>query len=550
MHALLPTSRDWPLHDAAASRAIEAAALARHPAHTLIERAGLSVARLSLAIAPHAAHIVVMAGPGNNGGDGLIAARHLADAGRRVTVVRIGPAPAADSDAAHALALSRETTAVALRFGTLEDVSNDRVDLVIDALLGLGASRPAQGDLAAAIRAVHALRRAGAPVLAVDLPSGLNADTGQPLGADTVTADHTLSLLTIKPGLLTGEGRDRCGRLWVDDLGVSPESPATAQLIGRSRIDDWQRRFARSAASHKGRHGDVVVLGGAPQMRGAAWLAATAAISAGAGRVYAALPDDDGQPWPARPELMHWDTARWQSPPQQWQDVIAVCGCGGGTAIADALRLVLAHAHRVVLDADALNLIAADVALQAAVTARRAHGLATIMTPHPLEAARLLGGSTAAEVQRDRIAAAQSLARRFDVAVVLKGSGSVIADAIGEERCDERSGASLPSHRGTDSESDEPSSKEVLALHPAEAQPGRISIAINSTGSSSLSTAGTGDVLAGWLGGLWAQSTDVTPFELACTAVSWHGAAAESHRGPMLAADLVSAMAALHDIAR
>ena len=500
MLPVLPTSHDWPLHDAPSSRRAEAAALSMHPPHTLIERAGLAVARLALAIQPLGRHAVVFAGPGNNGGDGLVAARHLAALGWTVEVLLAGPEPRTGSDAAHALAAARQAGLVPHRE---IDRAPRRADLVIDALLGLGASRAPEGEIASAIQAIDRLRQAAATILSIDIPSGLDVRTGQPLGADAVRADHTLTFLTLKSGLFTGEGRALAGRLWFDDLGVPAGKDGVGPLFGASRIAEWQRTHARAATSHKGRNGDVVVLGGAPSMRGAAWLAAGAALAAGAGRVYAALPDDDGLPWPARPELMHWDFARWQAPAAHWRDVVAVCGCGGGTAISAALSTVLHGATRVVLDADALNLIASDESLQAVVKQRAAHGWDTVLTPHPLEAARLLGLGSAADVQADRLNAATQLALRFEATVVLKGSGSVVMT------------------RGRP-------------------------LSINSTGSSALATAGSGDVLAGWIGGLWAQSPGIAPHDLACAAVAWHGAAAENHRGPLLAADLIEAMASRH----
>ena len=500
MLPVLPTSHDQSLHDAPSSRHIESAALSLHPPHTLIERAGLAVARLAVALKPFGQNAVVVAGPGNNGGDGLIAARHLAARGWTIHVLLVGPEPKAGSDAAHALGAARQA---GLHLHADAQQLPRRTDLVIDALLGLGASRAPEGVFASAIQTVDLLRGAGATVLAVDIPSGLDVRTGRALGADVVRAHHTLTFLTLKTGLFTGEGRALAGRLWFDDLGVPVDDEGVGLLFGASRIAHWQDIFARSASSHKGRNGDVVVLGGAPTMRGAAWLAATSALAAGAGRVYAALPEDDGQPWPARPELMHWDAARWSASPNTWRDIVAVCGCGGGTAIASALSTVLHGATRVVLDADALNLVAADESLQQALRRRAAHGWPTLLTPHPLEAARLLGLPSAADVQADRLDAASQLATRFSATVVLKGSGSVVA---------------TPKRR----------------------------LSINSTGSSALATAGTGDVLAGWIGGLWAQSPGIAPHDLACTAVAWHGIAAEGHAGPLLAADLIDAMAARH----
>jgi hydroxyethylthiazole kinase-like uncharacterized protein yjeF len=500
MLPVLPLTHDWSLHDAPSSRRIEAAALTRHPPHTLIERAGLAVARLALALKPSGKAALVVAGPGNNGGDGLIAARQLAARGWSVEILLIGTEPATGTDAAHALATARQA-GLPIHRGL--PTRTRPADLVIDALLGLGASRAPEGEFADAIRAINEGRGAGATVLAVDVPSGLDVRTGQPLGTDVVRADHTITFLSLKTGLFTGEGRALAGRIWFDELGAPVGENGIAKLVGASHVGLWQRAHERSATSHKGRHGDVVVLGGAPTMRGAAWLAASAALSAGAGRVYAALPDDDGQPWPARPELMHWDFARWHAPSAEWREAVAVCGCGGGAAIAAALSTVLHAATRVVLDADALNLIAGDESLQEATRKRAAHGWETILTPHPLEAARLLGEASATSVQADRLEAARQLAAHFQATVVLKGSGSVVATS---------------GHRP----------------------------AINSTGSSALATAGSGDVLAGWIGGLWAQSPGISPHQLAMTAVAWHGAAAEGHAGPLLAADLIEAMKALH----
>lgn len=516
MRALLPhTQATWPLHDIAASRELEKAALQQRPAHQLIEQAGAAVARLAMALVPHGRSAVVLAGPGNNGGDALIAARWLAARGWQLQVYRFGPEPAAGSDAAHALRAAVDAgleirrglptldghpspgSSAASGSGLIAGAPPAPIDLWIDGLLGLGAHRAPEGDIAAAIRLAN---RHPAPTLAIDLPSGLHADTGQTCGADTIRADHTLSLLTLKPGLVTGEGRAYAGRLWFDDLGVTP-SPATAHWVGLDALTEWHQQHPRGATSHKGRQGDVVVLGGAPGMRGAAWLAATAALTAGAGRVYAALPDDDGQPWPARPELMHWPAQRWRQP-QAWRDAVVVCGCGGDTGILPWLDAVLHEARHLVVDADGLNLVADDEALRKRLAARRSHGLQTMLTPHPLEAARLLGLAGAAAIQSDRLAAAKALAERFDCTVVLKGSGTVIAS---------------PGHLPD----------------------------INSSGSPALATAGTGDVLAGWAGGLWAQAPDAEAHTVARTAVLWHGAAAQDHAAPLRAADLIEAMGAL-----
>ncbi len=493
--AVDPRRGPWPLHDTAAARASEAAALAANAPHALMEAAGLAVARLALARFAPLRRVEILAGPGNNGGDGFVAARHLHARGVALRVRWIGDADRAPDDARHAIAQAR-AAGVAIEPWQAEPIAAD-ADLVVDALLGLGSRRAPRGAPAEAIDAIAA---AGRPVLAVDLPSGLHADSGQLLGPRGVRADATLALLTLEPGLFTALGRDHAGEVWFDDLGAAA-TPPTAWLAGAPDLS-WQR--GADHAAHKGAHGDLVVVGGAPGMVGAAWLAARAALAAGAGRVYASLLDAQAASFDAtRPELMA-RSAWWHEPAATIAAATVVCGCGGGARIAQALPPLLAHAPRLVLDADGLNALACDTALQRLLRTRAAHGLATLLTPHPLEAARLLGTSSAA-VQSDRLAAAAELARRCAATVVLKGSGSIVAapDA-------------LPS--------------------------------INPTGNAALATAGTGDVLAGWAGGLWARRPAASAFEVASVAAWQHGHAADRHRaagiiGPLRAADLIESLA-------
>jgi hydroxyethylthiazole kinase-like uncharacterized protein yjeF len=484
----------WPLHDAQASRLAEQAAQAQHAPHALMRRAGWAVARLALALAPHAARFQVWAGPGNNGGDGLVAARLLHQAGRPVHVSWLGDAAHLPADAAHALATAQQAGV------PLQAWSGGQVpahDLAIDALLGLGAARPPAGALAAAIEAINA---GAAPVLAVDIPSGLHPDSGSVLGSAAVRAQHTLGLLSLKPGCHTGQGRDHAGDVWWDALGVDAGMP-TAWLSGAPA------RASRQHAAHKGSFGDVAVVGGAPGMAGAAWLAARAALAAGAGRVYCSLLDDKNPSIDtSRPELMT-RAAWWRSAPALMHTHTVVCGCGGGSAVAAVLPPLLAHAARLVLDADALNAVAADATLAALLQARRARGLPTLLTPHPLEAARLLATSTT-QVQADRMASSQALAELFGATVLLKGSGSVIASAAGTP-------------------------------------------CVNPTGNAALATAGTGDVLAGWAAGLWAQTPEATPSQVAVAAAWWHGRAADMHANacpgtPLRASDLIDAMVMAH----
>ena len=457
-----------------------------------MERAGLAVAKLALAVAGEGT-IWVVCGPGNNGGDGLVAARRLHLNGRRVRVsLMTGPQPV---DAQAALRAAQQA-GVAIS----DDMSSVPPDtsLTIDGLLGLGLNRALNPAMAATIERLNALP---VPILAIDLPSGLLADTGALAGDAAVRASHTLALLTLKPGLFTAQGRAQCGTLWFDDLGVTTQQPADVLLLG---ADCLAALAPRSAANHKGSFGDVLVLGGAPGLRGAALLAARAALAAGAGRVYACLLDlaQATEVDAMRPELMLWPEARFADT-SAWRDKTLVVGCGGGDPVAALLPAVLTEARRLVLDADGLNAVAAEATLRTLLSRRAARGLSTVITPHPLEAGRLLQCSSA-EIQGDRLKAAQALADQFGSTVILKGSGSVIAS------------------------------------------PG-FTAAINSSGSAALATAGTGDVLAGWIGGLWAQQPLTTAHALACAATFWHGLAGETQTaGPLRAADLVERMHALH----
>jgi len=486
-----PCRGPWPLHDAAASRAAEQAALAVHPAHSLMAAAGLAVARLAVALAPHAQRVQVWAGPGNNGGDGLVAARHLHLSGRSVCVNLLADAARLPADAAVALA-----QALAVGVAIVAGTTCEPPDLAIDALLGLGASRPPSGAIA---EATARMNTGPAPVLAVDLPSGLHADTGMLLGEAAVRATATLALLTIKPGCFTGLGRDHAGSVWLDTLGVDAGPPG-AWLSGAPP------RAARAQASHKGSHGDVVVVGGANGMVGAAWLAARAALAAGAGRVYCSPLDDSASLFDSTQPALMGRRDWWTSLPAVLAGATVACGCGGGQAVRAALPPLLSNVKRLVLDADALNAIAAEASLQRLLQLRAARGLHTLLTPHPLEAARLLHLS-AAQVQADRTAAAQALAVQTGCTVLLKGSGTVLAAVD-----------SVP--------------------------------LINPTGNAALASAGTGDVLSGWIAGLWAQAPQAAARDVAAAAAWQHGRAADlwpgaAHGAPLRAADLVEALAHL-----
>jgi ADP-dependent NAD(P)H-hydrate dehydratase / NAD(P)H-hydrate epimerase len=470
--------RAWPLSTIATTRALEQRLAATLPPHTLMQRAGLATARLALALEPHAQQFWIACGPGNNGGDGLEAAMHLHRWGKVVVVTWLGNAASAPADARASHARAREA---GVTFVDIPPTLTPR-DCAIDALLGIGGQRTPEGALADCIAQLNAHT---GTVLAVDLPSGLHADTGNTAGP-CVRATHTLSLLTLKPGLYTALGRDHAGHIWLDTLSDpedherSATSRSTEPTASTSPL--WllgaPSPYERLHASHKGSYGDIAIVGGAPGMSGAAVLAASAALHHGAGRVYTALLDAAAPSWVAsHPELM---VRAVNSLPLAQLTVVA--GCGGGDAIARELPKILSTVPRLVLDADGLNAVAQDPMLRTQLKQRAARGYATVLTPHPLEAARLLGCDTT-EVQHDRIQAAQTLAQQLQACVVLKGSGTVVTS-------------------------------------PDQAT------AINPTGNGRLATGGTGDVLAGVIGARMAAGESA--YTAACAGVWLHGHCADT----------------------
>ena len=462
-------SGEW-LHGVQATRDIETLAMQTLPPQELMQRAGLAVARLALAVAPHARTIWIACGPGNNAGDGLEAAIHLRRWGKSPVLTWLGAPDHAPPDtcAAYARVLTEGLS--------ISESVPKAFDVCIDALLGIGTTTREPVDRMA--HWIECMNGSGALILSVDTPSGLDADTGCATRLH-VRASHTLSLLTLKPGLFTAQGRDASGCVWLDNLGLA--ASLAASHAPTAQLNAPVPSAHRPHASHKGSFGDVVVVGGALGMTGAALLAARAALHAGAGRVFVSLLDQQGFALDVvQPELMFRDIDHLAL-----DGATLVCGCGGGEAIRPHLPGILSSPAQLVLDADALNAIANDLSLQAALQQRAIRSLATVLTPHPLEAARLLG-VTAAAVQANRLAASTHLRDMFGCVVVLKGSGTVIA------------------------------------------APGETSV-INATGNGQLATAGTGDVLAGMIGARWANG--LSAFRSACAAVYAHGELADSWRG-------------------
>ena len=293
MEKLSPTSA-WPVHGRDSIRTLESQRQALSPT-PLMQMAGLASARLALAMAPHSQRIWVAAGPGNNGGDGLEAALHLHHWGKSVRVSLMGQVSQLPADALAAWQRAHEA-GVQITSEPPEAWLQEMGpwDLCIDALLGIGATRPLSTNMQ---HWVQIINRSRAQVLAIDVPTGLDPESGQLLGgeADTswlVQANQTLTFIAAKPGLFMGHGRDACGQIWLETLGHTSDA---SSLPPQARLNMVWLQTPKTHASHKGSHGDVAVIGGEAMasrgmgMTGAAVLAATAALHAGAGRIMLSL---------------------------------------------------------------------------------------------------------------------------------------------------------------------------------------------------------------------------------------------------------------------
>lgn len=459
----------------------------------LMHRAGRAAYRDLRREWPAVRRLVIFCGAGNNGGDGYVIGRAALADGLSVQLFQLGDRNCLRGDAA---TVAAEFEAAGGRHEVFEHLDGGADTVVVDAMFGTGLDRPLEGIWE---QAVHAINAAGMPVLAVDIPSGLHGGRGEVMG-EAVRADVTVTFIGLKLGLFTGQGPARRGRLCFHDLAV-PDAvwQAHEPAARRYRHGDGSPPVpGRQALAHKGDSGHLLIIGGNRGMGGAALLAGRGALRAGAGLVSVATrPEHVPSLLAAQPELMSHGLDRVQD-----LDVLSeradVLLLGPGLGQDDWARGLLERAGAsgkpLVLDADALNLVAAGGGVPGMV----------LLTPHPGEAARLLGSSTQ-EVQADRLAAAQQLSEQTQAVVVLKGAGSVIT-APGETPwiCD--------------------------------------------GGSPALATGGTGDVLAGVAAALLAAG--MVPHSAMLTAVAAHAeagerlAAAEGVRG-LLASDLPDAIRAL-----
>ena len=481
---------------------------ARIPSILLMERAAEGVAELVAEKFPRARKVAVFCGPGNNGGDGFAAARLLSGTGRRVRIVTLASPARSRGDAKLNLESAR-----ALRLPILDGSGRgarreiletlEWADLVVDALFGTGLSRPLSGP---ARRIVDQINSSGRPVISVDLPSGAGGDSGAVLGA-TVRADWTAAIAALKWPHVFEPARRYCGEIAVIDIGIPDdilESPR--HRLNFMTRDPIARLFpARPEASHKGSFGHVAVVAGSRGKAGAALLAAEGALRAGAGLVTIACPESLEPRFASRlPEAMTLPLPEKEgrvsaSAADPALELFARCdaavvgpGIGTGEAVRKfLLRIIGASPLPILFDADALNAFPGEPE-----RFRRKRG-AALLTPHPGEAARLLGESTAG-IQASRVDSVRAIARRSGAVVLLKGSGSLTADPPGN-------------------------------------------VWFNPTGCPAMATGGSGDLLSG-IGAAFLAS-GLEPVDAAVAAAYIHGLAGEMAASGTDRAILVSEMA-------
>jgi len=460
----------------------------------LMERAGRAVAEVVGQMVSAGGSVIVLCGPGNNGGDGFVAARVLAGRGYSVSVVFLGELKALKGDARLAADMWQGDIA------SPEDFDPASADCLIDALFGAGLARPLEGKAAGLVEAIN---RSGKPVIAVDVPSGLDGNTGQIRGS-AVQAHQTVTFFRLKPGHLLYPGRRRCGALHVADIGIPASVLGKIKpRLAQNTPELWRDVLrAPDEEGHKFNRGHLVVLSGGLESTGAARLAAHAAARAGAGLVTVASPSDAlVVNAAALTDIMVRGSDGASGLRRLLEDkrrnaIVLGPGNGVGEALKECVTLALASERSLVLDADALTSFASESAgLKAYVT--REHASKLVITPHDGEFSRLFADQPEIVNHPDRLSRALAAARFFGGVVVLKGPDCVIASPDGRA-------------------------------------------AINQNGTPWLATAGSGDVLAGTIGGLLAQG--VRAFDAACAGVWLHAEAGKAVGPGLLAHDLPQAL--------
>jgi ADP-dependent NAD(P)H-hydrate dehydratase / NAD(P)H-hydrate epimerase len=475
------------LYSSAQVRELDAHAIneLRIPGYTLMKRAGEAALRYLRTRWPMAHRIVIVCGGGNNGGDGYVLARFAQAAGLTVSVLSAAEPQGLRGDARQAYGDLRASGGRVHAFAAEQLAAGE---VVVDALLGTGLSGGVRAELVPVIRAINAC---GLPVFALDVPSGLDADSGTVAG-EAIRAEATVTFVGLKTGLFVGEGPEFAGTVFFDDLELAA-TPAQRPRLTRIVEGEIQAALPRRPrAANKGDFGRVLIVGSGSGMPGATRLAGEACLRVGAGLVTVAVAAENVAAIAAgRPELIcvALSGAAALAEVMARADVIAVGpGLGRSAWARSALNAVLGSSKPLIVDADALNLLA-----ELGAPARSGW----ILTPHPGEAGRLLGVA-AADIQRDRLASLDRLLERFDGTIVLKGAGTLV-------------GA-----RGR--------------------TPG-----LCERGNPGMATAGTGDVLTGAIAGILAQCGD--PWAAARVGVLVHAmagdAAARSGERGVLASDLV-----------
>lgn len=449
-----------PLYTAEQVQRLDRSAIEAHgiAGIELMERAGKAAFEVARLAYPDAARWLVFCGGGNNGGDGYIVARLAREAGIDVTVCALKSPDALSGDAATAASRWHDAGGSTVTWPVAHP---ENVDLVIDALLGTGLDKEPQDDFAAAIKLINA---AASPVIAVDIPSGLNADNGNAPGV-AVVADRTVTFIGQKRGMYTADGPDHCGVVHFSDLqtpdAIREAIPDSGDLIRESIIHKQLKPRQRN--SHKGSFGWLLAIGGNSSMSGAVRLCGEAALRSGAGKVTLATnPEHAAFVNLACPELMVRGVKRGkqlQTLLGQVNIIVIGTGLGQTSWSEDLFKTCMQTELPIVLDADGLNILA-RLYPEMGQSKQLPRGR-WILTPHPAEAGRLLGCSPK-DVQQDRVGIAIQLAQRFDATVVLKGCGTVVADKEGR-------------------------------------------YGICPLGNPGMSSAGTGDVLAGVIGAMVAQ---------------------------------------------
>ncbi len=452
----------------------------------LMVRAGNAAFELARKQYPAARHWLILCGHGNNGGDGYIVASRALAAGLNVTLIACPgnrPLPAE----------AHQAQSQWLAAGGVINQPNilwpQHIDLIIDGLLGIGLRAAPQSVYATLIDTAN---RHHAAKISLDIPSGLSADSGAAPGS-VIRADHTLTFVTLKPGLLTGQARDWVGHLHCNDLGLTPwlaAQPVQIERLTAGNLPQWLK--PRRPCAHKGEHGRLLLVGGDKGFGGAIRMAGEAALRSGAGLVRVLTHIEHVAPMlAARPELMVQElTDETLAQSMDWADVLVVGpGLGQSDWGRNALNLSQQSDKPALWDADALNLLALN-------PLKRQN---RVLTPHPGEAARLLG-CRVADIESDRLLSARNIVKQYGGVVVLKGAGTLIASEQGE-------------------------------------------MAIADVGNAGMASGGMGDILSGIIGGLIAQK--LVLYDAACAGCVVHGVAADKlaevqgTRG-LLATDLLS----------